>query len=37
MIQSDNLFPRENHNLKTYMQPNVHCSTTFNNQDTEAT
>ena len=40
-IQSSNstlghLF-RENHNLKRYMCPSVHCSTTYNNQDMEAT
>ena len=23
----------ENHNLKIYMHPNVHCSTTYNSQD----
>ena len=27
--------PRENHYLKTYMQPNVHCITINNSQDTE--
>ena len=29
--------PRENHNLKIYMHPNVHCSAVYNNQDMEAT
>ena len=28
---------KENHNLKRYMHPNVHCSTIYNNQDMEAT
>ena len=28
---------RENHNLKRYMHPNVHCSTIYNSQDMEAT
>ena len=27
---------RENHTLKRYMHPNVHCSTIYNNQDMEA-
>ena len=27
----------ENTNLKSYMQPYVHCSTTYNRQDMEAT
>ena len=39
-IQSCNLTPRhiseENHNLKRYMHPNVHCSTIYNSQDMEA-
>ena len=26
----------ENHNLKRYMDPNVHCSTIHNSQDMEA-
>ena len=29
--------PRENHNSKRYMHPNVHCSTIYNSQDVEAT
>ena len=29
--------PRENHNLKRYMYPNVHCSSIYNSQDMEAT
>ena len=28
---------RENHNLKRYMHPNVHCSTIYNRQDMETT
>ena len=40
-IQSCNLTPRhiseENHNLKRYMHPNVHCSTIYSSQDMEAT
>ena len=28
---------RENHNLKRFMHPNVHCSTAFNTQDMKAT
>ena len=28
---------RENHNLKRYIHPNVHCSTFHNSQDIEAT
>ena len=27
----------ENHNLKRYMHPNIHCSTIYNSQDMEAT
>ena len=27
--------PGENHNLKRYMHPNVHCSTIYNSQDLE--
>ena len=27
---------RENHTLKNYMHPNVHCSIIYNNQDMEA-
>ena len=27
----------ENHNLKRYMYPNVHCSTIYNSQDIKAT
>ena len=30
------LIPRENYNVKKYMHPNVHHSTIYNNQDTEA-
>ena len=26
----------ENHNVKTYMHPNVHCNTIYNSQDMEA-
>ena len=26
----------ENHNSKRYMHPDVHCSTVYNSQDTEA-
>ena len=29
--------PRENHNSKRHMHPNVHCSTIYNNQVMEAT
>ena len=29
--------PRENHNLKKYMNPKVHYSTVYNSQDMEAT
>ena len=29
--------PRENHNSKRYMHPNVHCSIIYNSQDTETT
>ena len=29
--------PRENHNSKKHMQPNVHCSTIYNSQVMEAT
>ena len=29
--------PRENHNSKRYMYPNVHCSTIYSSQDMEAT
>ena len=29
--------PRENHNLKRYTHPNVHCNTIYNSQDIEAT
>ena len=29
--------PRENHNSRRYMHPNMHCSTLYNSQDTEAT
>ena len=29
--------PGENYNSKRYMHPNVHCSTIYNRQDTEAT
>ena len=29
--------PRENHNSKTDMYHNVHCSTIYNSQDMEAT
>ena len=29
--------PRENHNSKRYMHPNVDCSTMYNRQDMEAT
>ena len=38
-IQSSSLtyYPEKNHNLKRYMQPNVHCSTIYNSQDMEAT
>ena len=28
---------RENHNLKRYMYPSVHCNTIYNSQDKEAT
>ena len=28
---------REKHDLKGYMDPNVHCSTVYNSQDLEAT
>ena len=28
---------RENHNSKSYMHPNVHCSTVYNSQDMETT
>ena len=28
--------PRENHNSKRHMHPNVHCSTIYNSQDTES-
>ena len=28
---------KENHNLKTYMYPNVHSSTIYNSQDMEVT
>ena len=31
------IYPEKNHNLKRYMHPNVHCSTTYNSQDMEAT
>ena len=31
------LISRENHNLKRYKHPNVHCSTIYNSQDKEAT
>ena len=38
---SSNLTPGhisgENHNLKRYLHPNVHCSTVYNSQDMEAT
>ena len=27
----------DSHNLKSYMHPSVHCSNTYNSQDTEAT
>ena len=27
---------RENHNLKRYMHPNIHCSTVYSGQDMEA-
>ena len=30
------IFQRENHNSKTYMHSNVHCSTVYNSQDMEA-
>lgn len=33
---SSNSPPRESHNLRRYVQPNVHCSTPYNSQDTEA-
>ena len=29
--------PRESHNLKRYMNPNVHCSTIYTSKDMEAT
>ena len=29
--------PRENHNSKRHMHPNVHCSTIYNSQVMEAT
>ena len=29
--------PRENHNWKTYMHPNVHCSSIYKSQNMEAT
>ena len=29
--------PRENHNSKRHMHPNVHSSTNYNSQDVEAT
>ena len=28
---------RENHNLKRYMHPNIHCGTVYNIQEMEAT
>ena len=28
---------RENHNLKRYMHPDIHCSTIYNSQDIETT
>ena len=28
--------PGENHNLKRYMHPNVHCSTIYNSQQHES-
>ena len=28
---------RENHNLKRFMHPNIHCNTVYNSQDMEAT
>ena len=28
---------KENHNLKRYIHPNVHCNTVYNSQDMEAT
>ena len=41
IIQSSNPTPGyisgENHILKRYMHPNVHCNTGYNSQDTEAT
>ena len=41
IIQSSNPTPgpisRENHNLKRYMHPDVHCSAIYNSQDMEAT
>ena len=40
-IQSSNPTPGyisgENHNLKRYTHPNVHCNTGYNSQDIEAT
>ena len=29
--------PRENHNSRRYMHPNMHCGTIYNSQDMEAT
>ena len=29
--------PKEKHNSKIYMHPNIHCSTIYNSQDMEAT
>ena len=31
------IYPEKNHNSKRYKHPNVHCSTTYNSQDMEAT
>ena len=30
------IYLEKNSNLKRYMEPNVHCSTIYNNQDMEA-
>ena len=40
MIQQSNSWAyiqkkKQNHNLKIYIHPNVHCSTIYNSQDTE--
>ena len=31
------IYPKKTYNSKRYMHPNVHCSTVYNSQDTEAT